>query len=267
MADNTVYLITGANKGIGLGLAIVLLARPSTTVIGTFRPSTAPNTPTILAALPHHPTSIAVAFPLDEDDAHISSATVSARLTRALEDAGLTEPPNEPRLDVVIANAGGATGPFADVTTTDPADALNDFAVNALGPLRLFQACWPLMVNGAGGREGQKKFVLITSSVGSIGCLEQESFPSTAYGMSKVAANWLARKASIEFASQGLKVGIIHPGWVKTAMGQALADAVNVKEPPMTVEDSAKRVLQLVDHLSAENSGKFVSYDGQPLPW
>jgi len=34
--------------------------------------------------------------------------------------------------------------------------------------------------------------------------------------------------------------------WVKTNMGQSLADAVGVKEPPMAVEDSARHVLAQV---------------------
>lgn len=54
--------------------------------------------------------------------------------------------------------------------------------------------------------------MLISSSVGSIGCLGEESFPSTAYGMSKAAANWFARKLSGEFKEQGLLVGVVHPG-------------------------------------------------------
>jgi len=34
--------------------------------------------------------------------------------------------------------------------------------------------------------------------------------------------------------------------WVKTPMGQALADAVGFPEPPMEVADSARAVLNLV---------------------
>lgn len=68
-------------------------------------------------------------------------------------------------------------------------------------------------------------------------------------------------------------------------MGQALADSVGFAEPPMTVEDSAKGVLEQVclfesawdkakaniepqiDGLSAETSGKFLHVTGQELPW
>lgn len=75
--------------------------------------------------------------------------------------------------------------------------------------MKLFRATWPLL---EGSARGKKKFVLISSSVGSIGSLGEESFPSMAYGMSKAAANWFAKKLSVEFKEQGLLVGIVHPG-------------------------------------------------------
>ncbi len=88
---------------------------------------------------------------------------------------------------------------------------LVDFKVNAIGPVKLFKALWPLLQKSPDEKE-QRKFVLVTSSVASIATLDQENFPATAYGMSKVAANWWAKKLSIEFKEAGLKVGIIHPG-------------------------------------------------------
>ncbi len=92
-----------------------------------------------------------------------------------------------------------------------------DFRVNAVGPAKLFRAVWPLLDShgGESGGEGErteKKFVLITSSVGSIASLAVESMPSTAYGMSKAAANWFAKKLSVEYKERGLLVGIVHPG-------------------------------------------------------
>jgi len=38
----------------------------------------------------------------------------------------------------------------------------------------------------------------------------------------------------------------LHPGWVKTGNGQAFADSVGVKEPPMEVEESVRGVLDQV---------------------
>lgn len=37
-----------------------------------------------------------------------------------------------------------------------------------------------------------------------------------------------------------------YSSWVKTSMGQALADVLNQKEPPLTIEESAQRVIKIV---------------------
>jgi len=144
-----------------------------------------------------------------------------ATLPQRLEANGITH------LDVVVANAGGSSG-FKDIlSTVDPdKDLLYDFRVNAVLPLKLFQAVSPLLFSSSvpagddgtstssSGSNPPKKWIYITSSVGSIGSLGEESFPSTAYGMSKAAGNWLARKLAVEFAGRGLLVGVVHPGLV-----------------------------------------------------
>ncbi|KAK0643378.1 hypothetical protein B0T16DRAFT_180869 [Cercophora newfieldiana] len=245
MADRTVYLITGGNRGIGLHLGILLGQRENITVITTSRK---PSQSMIAV----HPTSQHIEILLDEADAAISSATLAERLA---SEHGIV------RLDVVIANAATSSG-FKPILDTEPDDLLHDFTVNTVGPAKLFRATWPLLEGSP-----DKKFVLISSSVGSITGLGQESFPITAYGVSKAGANWFARKLSLELKEKGLLVGVVHPGWVKTAMGQGLADAVGFPEPPTNVEDSARGVLDQIDQLSLETSGKFLNFDGTEIPW
>lgn len=75
--------------------------------------------------------------------------------------------------------------------------------------------------------------------------------------------------------------------WVKTAMGQAMADAVGFPEPSLSEEESAKgvleqvssphremsgrvmanRVMEQIDHLTPEKSGQFLAWNGMSLPW
>jgi hypothetical protein len=54
-------------------------------------------------------------------------------------------------------------------------------------------------------------------------------------------------------------VGILSPGWVKTDMGGPSA--------ALTVETSAKGLLQQIAVLDLTTSGAFGNYAGQPLPW
>jgi NAD(P)-dependent dehydrogenase (short-subunit alcohol dehydrogenase family) len=125
------------------------------------------------------------------------------------------------RLDVVVANAGGS--PFCkDIEHTDPATELvGDFEVNAVGPAKLFKGVWGLLGldlsagAGAGEKEGEKrerKFVLMSSTLGSKGVMDQECLPGIGYGMAKAAANWWAKRVSVEFKGRGLVVGVLHPG-------------------------------------------------------
>ncbi|AEO66419.1 uncharacterized protein THITE_2144003 [Thermothielavioides terrestris NRRL 8126] len=254
MSGNTVYLITGANRG-------KRRRKPadSLTALSTARSS---SSSTI------HPTSRLIPLLLDEADDAISSATLPARLaaaTTAAAAGGSSSSGPPLRLDVVIANAGSSAA-FRDVLGTDPgADMVRDFEVNAVGPAKLFRAVWPLLER-ASAVGGVGKFVLVSSSLGSIGLLDQESLPGVAYGMSKAAANWWAKKVSVEFRGR-LVVGVLHPGWVQTELGQALADAVGFKEPPMTLEQSAKGMIQQIDNLTPEKSGQFLQYNGDQLPW
>ncbi|UNI24517.1 hypothetical protein JDV02_010255 [Purpureocillium takamizusanense] len=262
MANNMTYLITGANRGIGRQLTTNLLLRPRTTVVATVR-NPADETSQSLLSLPRADSSALIVLPLNDADPSIDSTSLAARLAVASEKEQMSL--SVKHIDVVVANAGAAAE-FQCVLDTSPEAARSCFEVNAIGPLKLFQACWPLLARSA--REGGSKFVLISSSAGSIAGIGMELPPIVAYGMSKSAANWLAKKISVEFQDQGLNVGVIQPGWVKTDMGQRSAEAVGFKEPPMTVEDSARHVLEQIDNLSKETThGKFINFDGQVLPW
>ncbi|KAK0750900.1 hypothetical protein B0T18DRAFT_319519, partial [Schizothecium vesticola] len=192
-------------------------------------------------------------LPLLLDDARpaIASATLAARLAA---EHDIT------RLDVVVANAGASSG-FRDVLELQDVEGelVHDFVANAVGPVKLFRGVWPLLKEG-----GERKFVLVSSVMGSIGGLGEEMLPGLAC---KAAANFFARKLGLGFKGEGLLVGVVHPGWVKTPMGQAVADAVNMKEPTMTVEESAAKVVERIDALTAETSAKFLSYDGRELSW
>jgi NAD(P)-dependent dehydrogenase (short-subunit alcohol dehydrogenase family) len=169
-------------------------------VIAVYRAASSPLDP--FSQLTPHPSSTLISLPLS-----VYPIPSTSELQALL-------PPDVTRLDCVVANAGGTSG-FRDVEGTTAGNMLYDFEVNAVGPAELFRVCWPLM-KGVGaeeeGRDGIKRFVVVSSSVGSIGALEEESMPAVAYGMSKAAGNWWAKKLSVDYRDKGLAVGIVHPG-------------------------------------------------------
>ncbi len=58
----------------------------------------------------------------------------------------------------------------------------------------------------------------ITSQLGSIAKHGGGAYP---YHASKAAVNSFMRGLALTWASDGIKVGIFHPGWVQTDMGGA----------------------------------------------
>ena len=92
-------------------------------------------------------------------------------------------------------------------------------------------------------------------------------FSTIAYGISKVSANYAMRK--LHFEHPNIVVQPLAPGWVRTEMGQLLADVSGVvKEPPMEVEQSVDGLLSQMDRATKEEtSGRVFSYDGEEVPW
>lgn len=92
-------------------------------------------------------------------------------------------------------------------------------------------------------------------------------FDTVAYGMSKVAVGYAMRK--LHFENPEIVVQPLHPGWVKTEMGQYAADNSGlVKEPPMEVEECVDGLLREVDRATKEEtSGRFIAWDGKEVPW
>ncbi|KAL7811920.1 NAD(P)-binding protein [Trichoderma gracile] len=246
---NTVYVITGGNRGLGLGLVGSLLARSNTTVIATVRNEEAASTLTEAIAAAHHgPGSILLIAQLD------FSTVTSPNAIRDAFDFDVDH------IDVLINNAGG-TFPMVPAAETTALDLRTAFEVNTIAPLLVFQALWPLLQKSL-----RPKLIMMTSSVGSIA--EMEPGPGGAYGPSKAALNWLTRALHLETKDSGLITIALHPGWVQTRAGQFVADEWGFSsEPPDTIESSVREMLKIIDEASEETSGKFITQKGQILGW
>jgi len=95
----------------------------------------------------------------------------------------------------------------------------------------------------------------------SLGSIEKNSGGGViSYRVSKAALNMLTSNWAIDYP--GIAFLPIHPGWVDTDMGRASGG-----KPPLVPEESIKGILSVVEKATLENSGKFVQWDGKPLPW
>ena len=179
------YLITGANRGIGLSLA-QRLARRGETVIGVCRQSSA-----ALAA-----TGAQVIDSVDMADAD-AVASLPARL------AGQ-------RIDGLVLNAGIFTNETLDALDADAfARIQRQFDVNTLGPLRVAAALRDHLAEGA-------KVGIITSRMGSVA--DNGSGAYYGYRASKAAVNAVGKSLAMDLAPRGVAVVLLHPGRVATDM-------------------------------------------------
>ena len=176
------FLVTGANRGIGLEYCRQLKARGDD-VVAVCR-----QTSDELKGL-----GVRVEAGLELSD------------SQAIDD--LVQRLDGLPLDGVILNAGILQS--MGLMDLDPNGIRRQFEVNALAPLLLARALVDQMPSGA-------KLVLMTSRMGSID--DNSSGGSYGYRMSKVALNMAGKSLAIDLESRGIAVAILHPGLVRTRM-------------------------------------------------
>ncbi len=188
------YLITGANRGIGLELVRQLKARGED-IIATCR-SSSPE----LNAL-----SVRVETGID-----ITSGDSVIKLKENLNDI---------KIDVLIQNAGIAE--FNSLSNLDPQSIVHQFEVNALSPLCYVQTMLSNLSKSA-------KIALISSRMGSIA--DNSSGGSYGYRMSKVALCMAGKSLAVDLKPKGIAVAILHPGLVSTRMTGFTSNGIQPKE-------------------------------------
>ncbi|KAK7059776.1 NAD(P)-binding protein [Favolaschia claudopus] len=244
MSGAIVYLVTGANRGIGFGLVAALAARPNTIVFAGARDPSAQALGDLAAKHTNlHPIKLTSADKADNDAAVAQIEKVAGRL------------------DVIIANAAICDyyGPVVDA----PVSVYQDhFEVNSLGPLVLFQAAERLLLASP---TGAPIFAVISSSVTSMG--NYVHFSLSPYAMSKAAVNILVKGLNAEHSK--LVAFLVDPGWVATQMGDRGAKANGLPGAPVQIADSVKGILGRIDGATKEKSaGKFwnavVANNGNP---
>ena len=223
---NHTVLVTGSSRGIGLELCKQLNERGDR-VIATCRQST-----DALAAL-----DVEVLENVDVSDPK-SLTLLSARL-------------KERKIDWLINNAGVLQSfSLDDLGMSCIANFKKMFDVNSLGPLLVTKLL--LKHLGSGSKVG-----LITSRMGSIA--DNDSGGSYGYRMSKAAANAAGKSLAIDLKSQGIAVGILHPGYVRTDMTGHIG--------LMDADESVIGLIKRMDNLNLTNTGSFWHTNGDLLSW
>lgn len=138
---------------------------------------------------------------------------------------------------------------------------LRMFSVNSIGPLMLAKAIIPLMPKNRSGH-----FAVLSAMVGSIG--DNRLGGWYGYRASKTALNQFMRTLAVECrrSHPQLCITAIHPGTTDTALSKPFQSSVR---PGKLYEaaNSAGRILRVVSGGKADQSGRFVNWDGNVIPW
>lgn len=141
----------------------------------------------------------------------------------------------------------------------DPANLARAFALNAIGPALIMKHVLPRLP-----RSGKAVFATLSARVGSIA--DNRLGGWYAYRASKAALNQLVRTAAVELARRSPDALCIalHPGTVATALSAPFAATGLEVHPPAA---AARHLLSVVEGLTADASGGFFDWRGQPVPW
>lgn len=158
-------------------------------------------------------------------------------------------------LDLLINNAV-TTAPDCqeNVLKADPDAIAPAFNVGAVGPLRVIQACYPLLKKSKAAL-----IVNISSEAGSIGRCYRTNMVD--YAMTKASVNMMTKTVANAIRDEeNLNILCIHPGWVRTNEGNALA--------PLIPFDHAESLRLLFEERRTVRDGDlFITYEGEAYPW
>jgi len=235
-------LVVGARGGLGAALCQRLRSEPRfKQVLAAGRPIDSANSADV---------------DLDIDITDESRIAAAAKHVDKLVREGL---PLRLVIDATGFLHGHGFAPEKSWRDLDAAHMAHAFAINAIGPALLMKHFLPLLP-----RSGKSVFATLSAKVGSIGDNRLGGWYS--YRASKAALNQLMHTAAIELARQKPQAICValHPGTVDTPLSSRFAKSGLELQTPAV---AAARLLNVIDGLTAANTGGFFNHHGEPLPW
>lgn len=232
MANPSLALVIGANRGIGLGVVKEMLRRGWSVIATARRPDAAADLKSLAAANPGKLEIVAL------DMTNTGQADAFANTMKGR------------KLDAVLVNAGIAGPGHMSASQATEAEIGNLMFTNAVAPIRLARAL-------AGTVREKTGVLAFTSSI--MGSVALNTGGHELYRASKAALNSLTRGLWSEVKGRGLTVVTLHPGWVRTDMGGPSA--------PVGVEDSARGLVAVIERERGKHRHAFIDFMGEEVAW
>lgn len=151
-------------------------------------------------------------------------------------------------IDVLVCNAGILRDESLGELNLDT--IRQQYEVNAIAPLNIVDTLQAQLSISS-------KVAMITSRMGSIN--DNGSGGRYGYRMSKAALNAASMSLSHDLSPRDIAVGIFHPGYVQTDMVNNNGD--------ISADESALKLVNLIEALTMNETGVFKHSNGQVLPW
>lgn len=252
MTENSrIALVTGANQGIGLQIAIDLAAAGLTVLLASRNLDRGKVAAQAIAGDVHP-------IQLDVTDA----ASIHAAVAQVEQLFG--------RLDILINNAAisRANGQESEsmqdyiqrsrATLISVDEVRTIWETNVFGVLAVTQAFMPLL-----RKSPAASIVNVSSNLGSLGMLTSANPYRTTfnpgYGASKTALNAITVAFAIDLEAEGIKVNAVTPGFTATAL--------NNYQGIETVQQGAAEAVRVALLGNAGPTGAFTASINDPQPW
>ncbi|KAI0535518.1 NAD(P)-binding protein [Xylaria digitata] len=258
MAD-TIVLISGGNRGIGLEIVRALL-ESNTSSNGT----------------PYHvylgsrdlQRGKDVAAKLQAAHGNtVSAIQLDITSPQSVNNAVATVEAESGRLDALINNAG-----VNYENITDEATKMSTlYDINVIGPSRVTDAFKRALLTQPAEGKKKKRIIYVTSSMGSIASRLNPKFEYyhqqfTPYRCTKAALGMLAACHAYDFKDVGVKVHAFDPGWVATEFGGGDPE-VTRKLGAVDPRVSGLACRDVVEGKRDNETDLIVSINGDTFPW
>ena len=162
-----------------------------------------------------------------------------------------TELAQEP-IDLLINNAGFWLGKDEHYGRCDDARWMEEFRVHMFGTMAM---CESFVQQVAASK--RKLIVNISSGNGSLTL--ENGIGDYPYNTSKAGLNLITKGLAADLKQRGITVVCFTPGFVATDMSGPDAD--------LTPHESVSAMCAIIDTLGPEQTGTFLRYNGETVPW